>query len=527
MFASKQVSKFLSIQNVSLILMWVAMVALLYYIKVLNRDAQPFEPFSILGLSPGASDADIKKAYRKLSLQYHPDKNPDPAAHKFFVDYISKAYQALTDEVARANWEKYGHPDGQQAMNVGIALPKFMLDIQGPKGAYLLLGLVGVGILLPLIAVVIYLSRSSKYTGNNVIQDTLRNFYQLMKPSLAPSKVIDVLTRAMESLEMKVHVYHGAMDKVIDAPTKAMEFLEMRVRGPDLEPMQRVSSLVCSELNLAWTGPPSPSPSPVHPAMGAPHHSNVIDVLTNAMEFLEMKVHGLDVESPCSRLEPTPLFPLFPIPIPPSLGATQQGDRCAHQGNGASGDEGARVGRGVEPMQKVFSPVRSELNLDPTSPFSSLSPSSFLPPFVRPHSKVIDVLTKAMEFLEMKVRGSDVEPMQKVFSLVRHELNLDPKNLKQETKKFWTRFPALIKVELLLLAQLTRQADLVPPELRKDFNTILKLTPRLMEELIKLNRCSNAAEQQRSREAEQPCSREAEQQRSREAEGGVWGGVWE
>ncbi|CAI5519859.1 unnamed protein product [Closterium sp. Naga37s-1] len=163
----------------------------------------------------------------------------------------------------------------------------------------------------------------------------------------------------------------------------------------------------------------------------------------------------------------------------------KQGDRCAHQGNGASGDEGARVGRGVEPMQKVFSLVRSELNLDPTSPFSSLSPSSFLPPFVRPHSKVIDVLTKAMEFLEMKVRGSDVEPMQKVFSLVRHELNLDPKNLKQETKKFWTRFPALIKVELLLLAQLTRQADLVPPELRKDFNTILKLTPRLMEELIK------------------------------------------
>lgn len=54
------------------------------------------------------------------------------------------------------------------------------------QGAYLLLGLVGVGILLPLIAVVIYLSNSSKYTGNNIMHATLGNYYHLMKPSLAP-----------------------------------------------------------------------------------------------------------------------------------------------------------------------------------------------------------------------------------------------------------------------------------------------------------------------------------------------------
>lgn len=39
---------------------------------------QIFEPFSILGLESGASDSEIKKAYRRLSIQYHPDKNPDP-----------------------------------------------------------------------------------------------------------------------------------------------------------------------------------------------------------------------------------------------------------------------------------------------------------------------------------------------------------------------------------------------------------------------------------------------------------------
>lgn len=35
-------------------------------------------------------------------------------AHKFFIEHIQKAYKALTDEASRENWQKYGHPDGQQ-----------------------------------------------------------------------------------------------------------------------------------------------------------------------------------------------------------------------------------------------------------------------------------------------------------------------------------------------------------------------------------------------------------------------------
>ena len=46
----------------------------------------------------GASDKDVKRAYRQLSLQYHPDKNPDPAAAKYFTESISKAYKALTGQ---------------------------------------------------------------------------------------------------------------------------------------------------------------------------------------------------------------------------------------------------------------------------------------------------------------------------------------------------------------------------------------------------------------------------------------------
>jgi DnaJ-class molecular chaperone len=67
-----------------------------------------------LGLESGASDGEIKKAYYNLSRVYHPDKNKDPEANKYFVDYISKAYQALTDPVSKENYDKYGHPDGRQ-----------------------------------------------------------------------------------------------------------------------------------------------------------------------------------------------------------------------------------------------------------------------------------------------------------------------------------------------------------------------------------------------------------------------------
>ncbi|KAK9049110.1 hypothetical protein SSX86_031923 [Deinandra increscens subsp. villosa] len=110
----KKVSKISTWSNLTLVLLWIIMGVLVYYIKNINREIQVFEPFNILGLQPGASDSEIKKAYRRLSVQYHPDKNPDPEAHKYFIESIAKAYQALTDPISRENFEKYGHPDGRQ-----------------------------------------------------------------------------------------------------------------------------------------------------------------------------------------------------------------------------------------------------------------------------------------------------------------------------------------------------------------------------------------------------------------------------
>ena len=64
--------------------------------------------YDILGISKDASKEEIKKAYRKLALKYHPDKNPAKDAEEKFKE-ISEAYAVLYDEEKRRLYDQYGH----------------------------------------------------------------------------------------------------------------------------------------------------------------------------------------------------------------------------------------------------------------------------------------------------------------------------------------------------------------------------------------------------------------------------------
>ena len=63
--------------------------------------------YKILGISKGASEDDVRKAYRKMALKFHPDKNKSAGAEEKFKE-IAEAYEVLSDKRKREIYDKYG-----------------------------------------------------------------------------------------------------------------------------------------------------------------------------------------------------------------------------------------------------------------------------------------------------------------------------------------------------------------------------------------------------------------------------------
>jgi molecular chaperone DnaJ len=72
--------------------------------------------YEILGISKSASKAEIKKAYRKMAIKYHPDKNPGDTNAEESFKKAAEAYEVLSDENKKARYDQYGHAafDGPQ-----------------------------------------------------------------------------------------------------------------------------------------------------------------------------------------------------------------------------------------------------------------------------------------------------------------------------------------------------------------------------------------------------------------------------
>ena len=208
--------------NLWLLAFWAVSAALAAYIAFSQvEEAEHFDPYKALNVPVGADASVIKKAYRTLSLQYHPDKNPDPEATRIFTELITPAYKTLTDDAARENYEKYGHPDGKQAPKLGVALPQWMFGKDG-TGPIVLIALVAFGILGPLFLAVCAITRMNRYAGSNgVLRQTQYFFARELKPHLSAGKAARVLSVAMEYINIPYRREHDEPIKRLLASLKS------------------------------------------------------------------------------------------------------------------------------------------------------------------------------------------------------------------------------------------------------------------------------------------------------------------
>src|SRR2546428_11611143 len=87
--------------------------------------------YTVLGVNRDASDEDIKKAYRKLAMKHHPDRNPDDKTSEEKFKEAKAAYEILSDAKKRAAYDQFGHAGVDASAGFGAAGAR---GFGGPEG---------------------------------------------------------------------------------------------------------------------------------------------------------------------------------------------------------------------------------------------------------------------------------------------------------------------------------------------------------------------------------------------------------
>ncbi|XP_035594860.1 dnaJ homolog subfamily C member 16-like [Oncorhynchus keta] len=93
-------------------------VVCLYLLGGSMETANEVDPYKILGVTKSASQAEIKKVYKRLVREWHPDKNKNEGAEDMFIK-ITKSYEILSNEEKRTNYDRYGQTDDTQPYGHG------------------------------------------------------------------------------------------------------------------------------------------------------------------------------------------------------------------------------------------------------------------------------------------------------------------------------------------------------------------------------------------------------------------------
>ncbi|KAL7413088.1 Sec63 Brl domain-containing protein [Mrakia frigida] len=207
----KRKSKGVSKKTLLLLIGWAAFAGLSY--KVATSEAVQnvlYNPFELLGISEALTDKEIKRAYKRLSLKFHPDKyklvgnETREDADAKFVE-ITKAYKALTDDITRENWLTHGNPDGPQQREEVVAIPKWV--IEGKNSGWILgvYGLVFGGLMPWLVGKWWFGTR--QYTKDGALNASAALFFHRLEET---SSVPEIITLLASSSEL------GQADKVVE-----------------------------------------------------------------------------------------------------------------------------------------------------------------------------------------------------------------------------------------------------------------------------------------------------------------------
>ena len=182
-FCSKKLKKLIKKEHKNkYIKTYIAILLILFYflknyydlILANQEKVKSFDPYEILEISSLASKDEIKKAFKKQALKYHPDKNKNDidAKNKFIL--INKAYETLTNEISKKNFELYGNPDGPISMRMSLGLPSFLLDKSYHK--FILIGFIIVICIIVPYKFITWFNRTSDFEANGLLKSTKNIF---------------------------------------------------------------------------------------------------------------------------------------------------------------------------------------------------------------------------------------------------------------------------------------------------------------------------------------------------------------
>jgi len=161
-----------------------------------------WDPYAELGIEESANKKDIRKAYKKLSIEFHPDKcdrelHGEEGCEEAFLN-IKKAYDILHDEEKRKDWHELGKTEENVMMQFGIALPEWIVK---KENSYYVLGAYVLCFMIILPSVVgSWWYKSIRFNSDKILLSTSDMFQHLIfrSPTMQSKKLIQIISVAHE-----------------------------------------------------------------------------------------------------------------------------------------------------------------------------------------------------------------------------------------------------------------------------------------------------------------------------------------